>query len=103
MLRTDYPLSTTTTLPFAEAVERVRAALKEAGFGVLREIDIQATLREKLGVELEPYLILVPRRAPAVQRRRTAGVRGDAHRRDRSRADAVDRGERRGRARWRPR
>ena len=36
----------------------MRAELKTAGFGVLCEIDVQATLREKLGVEREPYLIL---------------------------------------------
>jgi uncharacterized protein (DUF302 family) len=53
-----YTLSATTPLPFAEAVERVRAELKTEGFGVLCEIDVQATLREKLGVESEPYLIL---------------------------------------------
>jgi uncharacterized protein (DUF302 family) len=40
------------------AVERIRAELKEEGFGVLSEIDVQATLREKLGAEMEPYLIL---------------------------------------------
>ena len=55
---TSYTLTTTTTLPFAEAVEHVRAELKEEGFGVLCEIDVQATLREKLGAEMEPYLIL---------------------------------------------
>lgn len=44
--------------PFGEVVERVRAELNAAGFGVLSEIDVQATLREKLGQELEPYLIL---------------------------------------------
>jgi uncharacterized protein (DUF302 family) len=55
---TGYTLTTTTTAPFAEAVERVRAELKEEGFGVLCEIDVQATLREKLGVEQEPYMIL---------------------------------------------
>jgi uncharacterized protein (DUF302 family) len=55
---TGYTLTTTTTAPFDEAVERVRAELKEEGFGVLCEIDVQATLREKLGVEQEPYVIL---------------------------------------------
>ena len=55
---TGYTLTTTTTAPFAHAVERVRAELKEEGFGVLCEIDVQATLREKLGVEEEPYTIL---------------------------------------------
>lgn len=39
-------------------VERVKAALKEQGFGVLTEIDVQATLRDKLGVEMDDYLIL---------------------------------------------
>jgi uncharacterized protein (DUF302 family) len=58
MLATGYTLSTTTTLPFAEAIERVREELKAAGFGVLCEIDVQATLQEKLGVAGEPYKIL---------------------------------------------
>ena len=53
-----YTLTTTTMLPFADAVERVRAELQSEGFGVLCEIDVQATLHEKLGVEGEPYLIL---------------------------------------------
>jgi uncharacterized protein (DUF302 family) len=53
-----YTLTTTTSAPFADAVERVRAELKEEGFGVLCEIDVRATLKEKLGVEGEPYLIL---------------------------------------------
>lgn len=53
-----YTLSRSTDAPFAEAVERVRAELADAGFGVLCEIDVQATLREKLGVEREPYVIL---------------------------------------------
>ena len=45
--------------PFTpQLVGRVRSALREQGFGVLTEIDIQQTLREKLGEELEPYLIL---------------------------------------------
>jgi uncharacterized protein (DUF302 family) len=45
--------------PFSpDVVDRVRAALKEQGFGVLTEIDVQATLRARLGVEMEDYLIL---------------------------------------------
>jgi len=53
-------LDTTVRLPvpFAEATDRVKAALKEQGFGVLTEIDVRATLREKLGEETEDYLIL---------------------------------------------
>lgn len=58
MSGTGYTLSATTILPFVEAVERVRNELKADGFGVLCEIDVQATLREKLGEEIEPYLIL---------------------------------------------
>jgi uncharacterized protein (DUF302 family) len=58
MLTTSYTLSATTQLGFAEAADRVRAELKTEGFGVLCEIDVQATLKEKLGVEGEPYLIL---------------------------------------------
>jgi uncharacterized protein (DUF302 family) len=53
-----YTLTRSTELPFAEAVERVRAELAEEGFGVLCEIDVRSTLREKLGVERDPYLIL---------------------------------------------
>ena len=53
-----YTLTTTTDIPFPEAVERVRAELKEEGFGVLCEIDVRATLKEKLGAEMEPYVIL---------------------------------------------
>src|SRR5579859_6751573 len=54
----DYCITVRTGLTFAEAAERVREALREQGFGVLTEIDVQATLREKLGEETGPYLIL---------------------------------------------
>jgi uncharacterized protein (DUF302 family) len=53
-----YTLSTRTELAFAEAVARVREELAREGFGVLCEIDVQATLKQKLGIEREPYLIL---------------------------------------------
>jgi uncharacterized protein (DUF302 family) len=45
-------------LPFADAVARVRAALQVQGFGVLTEIDVRATLHEKLGVDHEDHVIL---------------------------------------------
>jgi uncharacterized protein (DUF302 family) len=53
-----YTLSTTTDLRFADAVARTREELATEGFGVLCEIDVQATLKAKLGVERDPYLIL---------------------------------------------
>ncbi|MDJ0462995.1 DUF302 domain-containing protein [Streptomyces sp. H27-C3] len=43
---------------FEETVKAVREALAEQGFGILTEIDVQATLKEKLGHDMENYLIL---------------------------------------------
>ncbi|MFJ6773744.1 DUF302 domain-containing protein [Kitasatospora sp. NPDC091257] len=54
----DYGLGVRLDRPFAQAVEAVTAALKEQGFGVLTTIDVRATLREKIGAEIEDYLIL---------------------------------------------
>ncbi len=42
----------------SEARARVTDALKEEGFGILTEIDVQATLEKKLGLHIDPYLIL---------------------------------------------
>ena len=53
-----YYISKTLTVPLDEAVERAGAALKEEGFGVLTEIDVQATLKAKLDVDFRPYRIL---------------------------------------------
>jgi len=58
VIATGYTLTATTRLSFARAVERAREELKAEGFGVLCEIDVRATLAEKLGVEREPYVIL---------------------------------------------
>lgn len=53
-----YGLGTTVALPYAEAITRTKAALKEQGFGVLSEIDVRATLKEKRNVDFRPYVIL---------------------------------------------
>lgn len=54
----DYERSITLPVPYDQAVTRTRDALSEQGFGILSEIDVQATLREKRGLEMENYLIL---------------------------------------------
>lgn len=53
-----YGFSKTVDLPYEEAVEKARTALKEEGFGVLCEIDIKEKLKEKLGVDFRNYVIL---------------------------------------------
>ena len=53
-----YGFGTTLRMPYNEVIPRVKEALKAEGFGVLTEIDVRQTLREKLGAEMEPYLIL---------------------------------------------
>jgi uncharacterized protein (DUF302 family) len=58
MIGTQYALTGTTPLSFEDAVARVRDELKAEGFGILCEIDVQATLKAKLDVDSERYLIL---------------------------------------------
>ena len=53
-----YRTSVTLDIPVANAVSRVRAALQQQGFGVLTEIDVTATLRARLGAQIEDYIIL---------------------------------------------
>ena len=45
-------------MPYEQAVEQVMAALKEESFGVLTEVDVQATLKKKLDVDFRKYVIL---------------------------------------------
>jgi uncharacterized protein (DUF302 family) len=53
-----YATRVTLNAPFTDAVARVRAALADQGFGVLTEIDVTATLKAKLGEQMEDYVIL---------------------------------------------
>lgn len=59
-----YALGATVPRPYGEAVEAVRAALGEQGFGVLSEIDIAATLKAKLDVDVPAQVILGACRPP---------------------------------------
>lgn len=58
MKTSEYGIRATTTLSFDDAVAKTREALQEQGFGVLTEIDMKAKLKEKLGVDMQRYLIL---------------------------------------------
>ena len=59
-----YTLGTTVDRPYDETVRAVRDALEAQGFGVLTEIDLRATLQQKLGVDVPPQVILGACRPP---------------------------------------
>lgn len=54
----DYARTLTLDLPYEEAVPQVKEAFKAQGFGTLTEIDVRATMKEKLGEDMESYVIL---------------------------------------------
>jgi uncharacterized protein (DUF302 family) len=53
-----YHFSKTLGIPFSDAVARTTEALKREGFGVLTDIDVQSTLKQKIGVDFRKYRIL---------------------------------------------
>jgi len=67
-----YALSVDIAVPYPDAVRATREALKAQGFGVLTEIDVRATLKEKLGVDFRPYVILGACNPPLAHRALTA-------------------------------
>ena len=54
----DYGMRIRLALPYEDAIEKVTAALKTEGFGVLTQIDVKATLKQKLDVDFRRYIIL---------------------------------------------
>ena len=58
MSTNSFTLSATIQQSFGDAVEATRAALAEQGFGIITEIDLAGTLKEKIGAEVPPQVIL---------------------------------------------
>ena len=59
-----HAISATVDRPFPEVLESTRSALADQGFGILTEIDLAATLKEKLDADLPPQVILGACRPP---------------------------------------
>lgn len=55
---TEIAVTRQVSMPYDQTVDRMKAALREEGFGVLTEIDVRTTLREKLAVDFRNYVIL---------------------------------------------
>ncbi|HEX9016594.1 MAG TPA: DUF302 domain-containing protein [Chloroflexota bacterium] len=54
----NYGITVKVNLPYEEAVEKVRGTLKEEGFGILTEINVKETVKAKLGIDTDKYVIL---------------------------------------------
>lgn len=58
MSNSSYVFGKTVSLPFDEAHKRITEELAKVGFGILTEIDVQATMKKKLDLDMPPYRIL---------------------------------------------
>ena len=54
----NYGFTKELNIPFETVTERMREALKREGFGILTEIDVREKMKEKLGVDMNEYIIL---------------------------------------------
>jgi uncharacterized protein (DUF302 family) len=54
----NYSYKKQVNLPFSEAIEKIKEELKKEGFGVLTEIDVKATMKKKLDIDYDNYIIL---------------------------------------------
>jgi uncharacterized protein (DUF302 family) len=73
-MTTDIGIRTTLKLPYEQAVQKATDALKAEGFGVLSQIDMQATLKQKLKVDFRRYVILGACNPPLAHRALSANL-----------------------------